>query len=152
MKFLKLCMVVPLFVVLNFSNAYADDKEDVVAAVKDYVLGFYEGDAERLDRALHPTLRKLGWYRDGGDKPYGGPYPMTKERALSFAPRFGNSPDSPGSNGHLKVVVFEVLDKVASAKVEASWGIDYIHLAKTDGKWMIYNVIWQSHPDGKERR
>ncbi len=28
--------------------------------------------------------------------------------------------------------------------------MDYFHLAKYDGKWMIVNVLWQSLPPRKE--
>ena len=42
--------------------------------------------------------------------------------------------------------IFDVLDKTASAKLTAHWGIDYFHLVKEDGKWKIYQVLWQSPP------
>jgi hypothetical protein len=45
-----------------------------------------------------------------------------------------------------EVVVYEVSDQTASAKVTAVWGIDYLHLAKYDGKWKIINILWQSPP------
>jgi hypothetical protein len=45
-----------------------------------------------------------------------------------------------------KVDVYEVLDQTASAKVTAMWGIDYLHLAKYDGRWQIINILWQAHP------
>jgi hypothetical protein len=28
----------------------------------------------------------------------------------------------------------------------ASWGIDYMHLAKYNDRWLIVNVIYQGHP------
>jgi hypothetical protein len=30
--------------------------------------------------------------------------------------------------------------------VTALWGIDYMHLAKYDGKWKIVNILWQEPP------
>lgn len=45
-----------------------------------------------------------------------------------------------------EVIVFDILDKTASAKLVADWGIDYMQLAKVDGRWMIKNILWQSHP------
>jgi hypothetical protein len=39
-----------------------------------------------------------------------------------------------------------VLDQTASAKLTASWGIDYLLLAKYDGRWMITHVLWQTPP------
>ena len=46
----------------------------------------------------------------------------------------------------LAKVGYDVMDMTATVKLSASWGIDYMHLAKIDGKWMIKNVLWQSYP------
>jgi len=150
MKYLTKLSIVAFMAIGAASGAVADDREDVTNTIKDYVLGFYEGNTERLDRALHPKLRKIGWYRQGTG-PYGGPYSMTKDSAKEFAPRFAASDDNKGPEGHMKIKVFEVMDKVASAKVEATWGFDYVHLVKEEGSWKIMNVIWQSYPDGVEK-
>jgi hypothetical protein len=45
-----------------------------------------------------------------------------------------------------EVVIYEVLDQIASAKVTAFWGVDYLLMAKHDGKWMISHVLWQTPP------
>jgi hypothetical protein len=42
-----------------------------------------------------------------------------------------------------KIDIFYVQDQTASAKLTAHWGTDYFQLAKTDGKWMIINILWQ---------
>ena len=42
--------------------------------------------------------------------------------------------------------VLDVLDKTATAKLTAQWGVDYFQLEKSDDKWMIRHVLWQSHP------
>jgi hypothetical protein len=34
-------------------------------------------------------------------------------------------------------------DMIANVKLDAAWGIDYIHLSRNSGKWMIMNVIWE---------
>ena len=58
----------------------------------------------------------------------------------------------PGKRGgkpcirRMRITVYDVLDQTATAKLVAEWGIDYMHLAKFDGKWMIVNVLWQSPP------
>ncbi len=45
-----------------------------------------------------------------------------------------------------QVTVLDVLDQTASAKVVAMWGIDYLHLAKYDGRWQIVNIVSHAHP------
>lgn len=47
--------------------------------------------------------------------------------------------------GHLET--FQVACFFDKNPFTAAWGIDYFHLAKLDGKWMIMNVRWQSIPD-----
>lgn len=50
-----------------------------------------------------------------------------------------------------EIIIFDVQEQIASAKLTAWWGIDYMHLAKYDGRWMIVNVFWQTHPAQSER-
>ena len=128
-----------------------DDTIAIEAAALDYILGFYEGDTERLDRALSPELKKLGWGRRAAEGPYQGPFYMTKDSAIEFAPGYSKGEQLP-ADAHRSVAVLDQLDKIAVVKIEAVWGIDYMHLAKKDGQWKIYNVIWQTWPDGKERK
>jgi phosphohistidine phosphatase SixA len=46
-------------------------------------------------------------------------------------------------NNIRKVEVLDIGNHIASAKVTAIWGIDYMLLSKDDGKWMIEQVIWE---------
>ena len=121
----------------------ASDVEAVRAAVLDYVEAIYDVEPERIERSVHPKLAKLGWGRDGEGVYH--EYPMTQEQLVSLASRYNKDGRIPKDAPKI-VEIYEVLDKTASVKLTASWGIDYMHLAKLDGKWMIMNVLWQSHP------
>lgn len=143
-----------LALLLAFVPASAQSSEDaaaIEAAAMDYILGFYQGDPDRLERALSPELKKLGWGRRAAEGPYQGPWYMTKESAKEFAPGYAESEQLPADT-YRKVEILDQLDKIASVRIEAVWGIDYMHMAKIDGDWKIYNVIWQTWPDGKERK
>ena len=50
------------------------------------------------------------------------------------------------ANAPKQIVVFDVQDQTASAKLTAYWGTDYFLLAKYDGQWMIRPVMWQEPP------
>ena len=50
------------------------------------------------------------------------------------------------SDAPKEIVVLDVLDQTATAKLTASWGVDYFHLAKYDGRWQIVHVLWQTLP------
>ena len=122
----------------------AADSTAVHNAVADYLAWFYEGDTARFVRSVRPEIHKFGFNRDRAS----GQYALSPWRYPS-----GVSPTSTGSarrqppaNARREIDVLDVLDQTAAAKLTASWGIDYLLLAKYEGKWMISQVLYQSHP------
>lgn len=120
-----------------------DDREAVKQAVLDYVEALYEADPARIERSIHRDLFKLGFERDK-DGTY-KPYRMTYQELYDLAARWNKSGRIP-KNSKKEIVVYDVADQTASAKLTAMWGIDYLHLAKFDGKWMITDILWQTPP------
>lgn len=121
------------------------DRDGVHQAVLDYVEGVYNVDPSRIERSVHPKLAKTGFYRGQKDETYRPASNMTFEQLKDVA-RNWNKDGKLRKDAPKEITVFEVLDQTATAKLVAEWGIDYFHLAKFDGKWMIINVIWQSPP------
>jgi hypothetical protein len=121
------------------------ERKAVERAILDYVEGTYNVDPALTRRSVHPTLAKRGFIHQDGQYVE---HPMTFEKLVEVAGTFNSDgripPDAPK-----KVTVYEILDQTASAKLEAWWGIDYLHLAKYDGEWTIVNVLWQTHPAGE---
>ena len=126
-------------------SAAQSDKEGVHNAVLDYVLGFYQAEPERFERSLSKDLVKYGYWTNPEGAYQGSP--MNFDQAVRFASMW-NADNRQGidENSPKDIVVMEVLDKVAVAKLTAVWGIDYFQLEKNDGVWQIRHVIWQSHP------
>jgi hypothetical protein len=121
------------------------DREAVKQAVLDYVEGIYQNDPARVERSVHPKLAKIGFYRPPTDDAYRPGSNMTFERLIEVAKNYNKDGKMP-KNGRKDIVIHEVLDQTASVKLGAEWGVDYMHLAKFDGKWLIINVLWQSYP------
>ncbi|HEX8198170.1 MAG TPA: nuclear transport factor 2 family protein [Pyrinomonadaceae bacterium] len=121
-----------------------DDKEAVRQAALDYVESIYEVDPARAERSVHPDLAKRGFSVRKGETAY-TPNIMTFTQLVELAKTYNKNGRIP-KDAPKEVVVYEVSDQTASAKVTASWGIDYLHLAKYDGKWKIINILWQSPP------
>ena len=119
------------------------DTEAVRAAVLDYVEGIYLVQPERIKRSVHKSLRKHGFWRNKEGQYKEGP--MTFEQLLKLAGDW-NKDGHVGKDAPKVITIYEVQDQTASAKLVADWGSDYFHLAKYDGKWMITNILWQSHP------
>ena len=123
----------------------ASEREAVRRAALDYLEGFYEGDSVKIVRSVRPDVRKAGYYK-GRDATTYTAEEMPFGDFLSYVRNFKNNNRTTPATAPREVIVGEVNDQTATAKVVAWWGIDYLHLARYDGKWMIVNVIWQSPP------
>jgi len=119
------------------------DEQAVHDAVLDYVEAIYNVEPEQIDRSVHPTLRKHGYWREGDGWNDG---PMTFPQLQRLAAGY-NRDGHIGDDAPKEIVVLDVLDKTASAKLTAEWGVDYFHLAQIEGRWQIMNILWQSPPE-----
>jgi hypothetical protein len=121
----------------------AADSAGIRQAALDYIEGYYEGNAERMERALHPELAKrIVRTNDQGRSNLGQMSAMT----LVQATKNGGGRDTPAAERHKDVTIFDIYGSSASAKIYASGWIDYLHLAKWNGRWVIVNVLWELHP------
>ena len=121
--------------------------EAVRQAVLDYVEGVYEGNPTRIRKSVHPDLVKGGFFAVDAIYQFTA---MTFTEFVELAKNY-NKDDRIPSDAPRNVVVYDILDQIASAKLIAWWGTDYMHLAKYDGKWMIVQVLWQTHPTQNDR-
>lgn len=121
--------------------AQADDadREAIAAAAIDYAMGYYEGDGARMERALHPQLAKRR-VRDWNGRARLDP--MSALELVQLA-RGGHGKDVPVEQRRHEVQVLDVDGDTASVKLTMHAWIDYMHLAKVDGRWQIVNVLWR---------
>jgi Putative lumazine-binding len=125
------------------AQSASNDREAVRQAALDYVDGIYNVKPELIERSVHPTLVKRGFYKKDAATPY-AEMPMTYEQLVKLAGTWNK--DGKRDTTIKEVAVLEVLDQTAVAKVTAMWGIDYMLLGKYDGRWKIVQILWQSHP------
>lgn len=120
------------------------DEEAVAQAVYDYVDALYQVDPARIERSVHPTLAKRGFVRtrEGGYREL----LMTYDELRTLAAEWNAAGRVDPATAPREVVVLDVLDQTATARLTAAWGVDYLHLAKYDGRWQIVNVLWQVPP------
>jgi hypothetical protein len=141
--FVVLVIAVAILVGLSAVGAAERDREAVRQAALDYVDGIYEVKPDRIQRSVHPSLVKRGFYRKDASTPY-VEMPMTYEQLVNLAGSWNKAGTRDTSTKQIEVL--EVLDQTAVAKVTASWGVDYMLLGKYDGAWKISQILWQSHP------
>ncbi|HKQ77463.1 MAG TPA: nuclear transport factor 2 family protein [Blastocatellia bacterium] len=122
-----------------------------LAAIKqtalDYIEGFYEGNAERMERALHPDLAKRIVHTD--QKSGRSRLDQMSAMSLVHVTRAQTSRPTPKEKRQNDVTVLDVFENVASVKIVATDWIDYLHVAKFNGRWVIVNVLWELKPQPK---
>ena len=143
MRIISLFILVLAFGLTAFAQT-DDERSAVKQACLDYVEAVYEGNPAKAERSVHPELAKRGFFIKKGETVY-SPHTMTFTELVELAKNY-NKKGQLAKDAVKEVIVFDVADQTASAKVTAVWGIDYIHLAKYDGKWKIINILWQTPP------
>jgi hypothetical protein len=116
------------------------DEAAVVASTLDYFRGWFDGDAERMDRVLHPALakRSLGQVEPDSAELRG----IAKDQLLTWAADGEGRSFDPGSEGHIDVEVVDLYGNIASVVVRSSVYREYLHLVRTDDGWKIANALW----------
>ncbi|MCX6564899.1 MAG: nuclear transport factor 2 family protein [Candidatus Aminicenantes bacterium] len=112
-------------------------------AALDYIEGWFEANAERMDRALHPQLAKrlLVVNPQTGQEQFTH---LTKEQMVDFTKRGGGS-RVPADQRNIKVTILDVTDTMAVVRSDCSLYVDYLTLAKGEGgQWRIVNVLWEN--------
>ena len=127
------------------AQAAKSQKALVRQAVLDYVEGFYEGDSTRFVRSVSPDVFKFGYSIPRDSTAYRGSR-MTWQQFHNYANRVKSQNQQAPKTAKKEIVVFDVLDQTASAKLTASWGVDYLLLARQDGQWKVTHVLWQTLP------
>ena len=124
------------------SRPSAADSAAIKATALDYIEGWYEGNGERMERALHPELAKRIVSQP---PPSGGRSRLDSQSAMTLVrnTRAGGGKRTPPAQQQKDVTILDIYENVASVKVVAGSWIDYLHVARSDGRWQIVNVLWE---------
>ena len=126
-----------------FAQSTADSAA-IRAAALDYVEGWYAGDASRMGRAVHPELVKRIVVNDTTTRK--SALQNMGASALVNGTRHGYGKSTPKARQEKDVVILDIFGNAASAKSTMADWIDYMHLARVDGRWVIVNVLWEQKP------
>jgi hypothetical protein len=119
------------------------DREAIKQTALDYIEGWYEGNAERMERALHPDLAKrIVRTNQQGQSGLG----QMSALSLVQGVKRGGGKDTPKEKQQKDVTILDVFGNAASVKVVASDWVDYLHIGKFNGRWVIINVLWELKP------
>lgn len=142
-----------LFFVLSMCGAAAAHAQTAAesAAIRqtalDYIEGWYTGDAERMEQALHPELAKRMVSKD----PQSGQSRLDQQSAMTLVrgTRARSAKKTPEDRQLKEVTILDAYENAASVKIVASDWIDYLHLARWNGTRKIVNVLWELKPQDK---
>jgi putative lumazine-binding protein len=117
------------------------DSAGIRAAALDYAEGWFEGNADRMARAVSPELVKRIVVRDtvsGKDMIMG-----MGSTVLVNNVRRGFGKNTPADKQQKEVRIYDIYRGAAVARVTMTDWIDYLQLARVDGRWVIVNVLWE---------
>ena len=125
------------------------EEDAIKKAALDYGQGWYEGSAERMERALHPDLGKRILVPD----PRSGEGKIEHMSALTLVQmtRKGGGTKIPTDKRRTDVTILDVDGNAASVKLVMHDWIDYMHMSKIGGEWKIVNVLWELSPEAKKK-
>jgi len=129
--------------ITTLSCQSASDSGAIRQAALDYIQGWYAGDAARMESALHPELAKRIVRSDSL-----GNFRLDQQSAMTLVQntRRGGGKDTPAADRHDDVRILDIYRNAASVRIDASYWIDYLQLAKWRGRWVIINVLWELRP------
>jgi hypothetical protein len=121
------------------------DAAAIKQAALDYIEGWYTGNAERMERAVHPELAKRIVFTD----PQTRRQRLDQQGAMTLVQgtRARSDKPTPAAEQTKDVTILDVYENAASVKVVAFNWIDYLHLARWNGQWKIINVLWEFKPE-----
>jgi hypothetical protein len=119
------------------------DEDLVVAAVHDYFDGWFDGDASRMERALHPDLVKRS---PGPDQASSLGFITAAQMVEWTGHGEGTRIAERLSDRSIEVSVLDLNDDIATVLVRSEPYHEYLHLVRTREGWKIANALWRNNP------
>ena len=148
---MKLRSLILFFTVLMLvggvqAQASDADREAIKQTALDYIEGWYEGNPDRMERALSPDLAK----RIVMTNPQGRSM-LQQMSALGLVQNVkrGGGKNTPKERQQKDVTILDVFENAACVKIIASDWVDYLQVARFNGRWVIVNVLWELKPQPK---
>jgi hypothetical protein len=124
----------------------AEDEAAITRAVHDYFEGWFEGDAARMERALHPGLAKRAPVDDGE---MALNTDTAQEMIEATANGLGTRYELQRRN--FEVDVIDVYRTIANVTVYSGIYREYLGLVRTSDGWKIVNALWRFVADDVEQ-
>jgi Putative lumazine-binding len=117
-----------------------DDAEAIRRCILDYFEGWFEGDADRMDRALHPGLTKHSLVQD---RERSETLDVTTKDEMVEATRQGVGRTRDVPDRAIRIDIAGVSGDIASVIVHSAVYVEYALLARTSDGWRITDALWR---------
>lgn len=116
------------------------DRQLITEAVRDYFEGWFLGDADRMERALHAGLAKRSLGRVDTDSPE--LHSVTKDQMVGWTAAGEGITVARDRDTTVDVRVVDLHGDIASVVVRSAVYREYLHLVRAHGEWRIVNGLW----------
>ena len=131
------------FASLSAYGQAATEQDAIKRTALNYAEGWYEGDADKMESALSTDLAK----RIVRTNPQGqSMVSQMTALALVQGTRGGFGKQTAKAEQQKDVTILDVMGNAATVKLEMHDWVDYMHVGKVNGKWVIINVLWEMKP------
>lgn len=117
----------------------AVENEAIIATVMDYFEGWFDGNPERMELALHPNLDKRGVRAGAAGVLLSNS--STAPRMIGLT-RDGEGKAERPADLAIKVRIDDVYEQIATVTVYSAMYIEYLQLIQTAEGWRIVNALY----------
>jgi putative lumazine-binding protein len=120
----------------------AADSAAIRQTALDYIDGWWTGNADRMAAALHPELVKRIRNTDAtGSREW---IDQQGASRLVMGTARGGGRETPVADRRSDVRILDIFQNTASVRIDAGAWVDYLHVVRWKGRWVILNVLWEN--------
>jgi Putative lumazine-binding len=119
------------------------EHDAITTVVLDYFEGWFDGNAERMRRALHPDLNKRSVRIGAAGIKLSTP--STAQQMIGWTGEGEGKAVRPADPA-IKIKVDDIYDHIATVTVHSAVYIEYLQLMKTAEGWRIVNALYMNRP------
>ena len=132
-------------ILITASTVLAENANDIIGikeTARNYMESWYQGDAKKMKESLHKKLAKRSLMPGYGDKKE---LRLTSASDMISYTKTGYGERLWEKGMEIEVIVLDYYKNIASVKVITKDYYEYLHLIKTDKKWVILNAVYEKY-------
>ena len=114
------------------------DEEQIKATALNYIEGWYEGNKDRMEEALHPKLVKRRFVSKDEI------WTVDTPTMLKITAEGNGKIDEP-AKGRKEVAILDITGNMASVKIDSNKFTDFLLMIKENDQWKIVDALWDYH-------